>query len=72
MTSVTSRPSAYEGHLFHDEVALERRIGQVLLRAGDYLVHCAGDVSFDPPVDEGFRTNVVGTRDLLGRPSDGL
>jgi hypothetical protein len=36
--SVTSRPSAYEGHLFHDEVALERRIGQVLLRAGDYLV----------------------------------
>ena len=36
--SVTSRPSAYEGHLFHDEVALERRIGQVLLRAGDYIV----------------------------------
>ena len=36
--SVTSRPSAYEGHLFHDEVALERRVGQVLLRAGDYIV----------------------------------
>ena len=30
-------------------------------------MHCAGDVSFDPPVDEGFRTNVVGTRDLLDR-----
>ncbi len=33
----------------------------------DAVVHCAGDVSFDPPVDEGFRTNVVGTRDLLER-----
>ena len=33
----------------------------------DAVVHCAGDVSFDPPVDEGFRTNVVGTRDLLRR-----
>ena len=33
----------------------------------DAVVHCAGDVSFDPPVDEGFRTNVVGTRDLLAR-----
>ena len=36
----------------------------------DALVHCAGDVSFDPPVDEGFRTNVVGTRDLLGRMAE--
>jgi alcohol-forming fatty acyl-CoA reductase len=33
----------------------------------DAVVHCAGDVSFDPPVDEGFRTNVQGTRELLGR-----
>ena len=33
----------------------------------DAVVHCAGDVSFDPPVDEGFRANVVGTRDLLDR-----
>jgi alcohol-forming fatty acyl-CoA reductase len=33
----------------------------------DTVVHCAGDVSFDPPVDEGFRTNVVGTRELLTR-----
>ena len=33
----------------------------------DAVVHCAGDVSFDPPVDEGFRTNVQGTRDLLER-----
>lgn len=33
----------------------------------DAVVHCAGDVSFDPPVDQGFRTNVVGTRELLAR-----
>ncbi|WP_122818030.1 HAD-IB family hydrolase [Nocardioides pantholopis] len=33
----------------------------------DAVVHCAGDVSFDPPVDQGFRTNVVGTRQLLAR-----
>ncbi|MGH3454563.1 MAG: SDR family oxidoreductase, partial [Nocardioidaceae bacterium] len=33
----------------------------------DAVVHCAGDVSFDPPVDEAFETNVVGTRTLLDR-----
>ncbi|WP_139983436.1 HAD-IB family hydrolase [Nocardioides litoris] len=33
----------------------------------DAVVHCAGDVSFDPPVDEGFRANVVGVRELLER-----
>ena len=33
----------------------------------DAVVHCAGDVSFDPPVDEAFRTNVVGVRMLLDR-----
>lgn len=33
----------------------------------DAVVHCAGDVSFDPPVDDGFRTNVVGVRELLAR-----
>ncbi|AQP44480.1 HAD-IB family hydrolase [Tessaracoccus flavus] len=31
----------------------------------DVLVHCAGDVSFDPPIDQAFMTNVVGTRALL-------
>jgi len=36
--SVLSRPSAYEGHLFHDEVTLDRHIGEVQLRAGDYIV----------------------------------
>ena len=33
----------------------------------DAVVHCAGDVSFDPPVDEAFTTNVVGVRALLDR-----
>lgn len=33
----------------------------------DAVVHCAGDVSFDPPVDEAFRTNVVGVQRLLRR-----
>ena len=33
----------------------------------DAVVHCAGDVSFDPPVDEAFATNVVGVQLLLSR-----
>jgi hypothetical protein len=36
--SVTSRPNAYEGHMFHDDVQLERRCAKVVLRAGDYIV----------------------------------
>lgn len=39
----------------------------VLPRDIDVLVHCAGDVSFDPPIDQAFKTNVIGTRALLGR-----
>lgn len=31
----------------------------------DVLVHCAGDVSFDPPIDQAFMTNVIGTKALL-------
>jgi len=38
IVSVTSRPNPYEGHMFHDEVVLEKRRGQVQLRAGDYIV----------------------------------
>ncbi|OON59983.1 peptidase M14 [Massilia sp. KIM] len=38
IVSVASRPNAYEGHMFHEEVVLEKRRGQVLLRAGDYIV----------------------------------
>lgn len=33
----------------------------------DVLVHCAGDVSFDPPIDQAFTTNVVGTKALMER-----
>ena len=31
------------------------------------VVHCAGDVSFDPPIDQAFTTNVLGTKALLDR-----
>src|SRR5665647_585287 len=33
----------------------------------DVLLHCAGDVSFDPPIDQAFLTNGVGTKALLTR-----
>jgi hypothetical protein len=38
LASVSSRASAYEGHMFHDEVQVEKRRGQMLLKAGDWLV----------------------------------
>lgn len=38
-----------------------------LPRDMDVLIHCAGDVSFDPPIDKAFNTNVVGTRALMTR-----
>lgn len=38
IVAVGSRPNAYEGHMFHDDVVLEKRQGQVQLRAGDYIV----------------------------------
>ena len=28
----------------------------------DVVVHCAGDVSFDPPIDQAFTTNVMARR----------
>ena len=33
----------------------------------DIVLHCAGDVSFDPPIDKAFSTNVLGTRALIER-----
>ena len=33
----------------------------------DIVVHCAGDVSFDPPIDQAFATNVIGTKALIER-----
>jgi hypothetical protein len=45
IVSVSSRPNAYEGHMFHDDVQLEKRRADVLLRAGDYLVPLAQDAA---------------------------
>ncbi|MFZ6757797.1 M14 family zinc carboxypeptidase [Undibacterium sp. Ji50W] len=36
--SVTSRPHAYEGHLFHDEVKLQAVTRNMAAHAGDYVV----------------------------------
>ena len=36
--SVQSRAHAYEGHMFHDEVMLQRRAEIIYARAGDYLL----------------------------------
>ncbi|HEX8498909.1 MAG TPA: SDR family oxidoreductase, partial [Actinomycetales bacterium] len=33
----------------------------------DVVVHCAGDVSFDPPIHDAFATNVAGTHGLITR-----
>lgn len=33
----------------------------------DVMIHCAGDVSFDPPIDSAFKTNVIGTKALLNK-----
>nr|WP_296942857.1 M14 family zinc carboxypeptidase [uncultured Massilia sp.] len=38
IVSVSSRPHAYEGHMFHDDVRLERRRETVTIRPGDYIV----------------------------------
>jgi hypothetical protein len=38
IASVSSRPTAYEGHMFHDDVQLEKRRGTVQLRTGDVVV----------------------------------
>ena len=43
IASVSSRPNAYEGHMFHDDVQLEKRHGQVLVRAGDVIVRLDQD-----------------------------
>jgi HAD superfamily hydrolase (TIGR01490 family) len=32
----------------------------------DTIIHCAGTVSFDPPIDDAFRTNLSGVTSLYG------
>ena len=50
----------------HRHVALHEQRADLLVRSPalprdlDVLVHCAGEVSFDPPIDEGFQTNLLG------------
>ena len=36
--AVASRANAYEGHMYHDDVQLEKHVGKLQLRAGDYRV----------------------------------
>ncbi|QJD99739.1 peptidase M14 [Massilia forsythiae] len=38
VASVTPRGNAYEGHMFHDDVRLEKRRAVATLRAGDWIV----------------------------------
>jgi hypothetical protein len=38
IASVTSRPTAYEGHMYHDEVQLEARTGSFTVQPGDYFI----------------------------------
>jgi len=59
IVSVASRPNAYEGHMFHDDVQLEQRRGQVLLRAGDVIV----------PLDQDKARYVVETLEPLAHDS---
>jgi alcohol-forming fatty acyl-CoA reductase len=48
---------------------LEGDLGDLpALPAGlDVVVHCAGDVSFDPPIQDAFATNVMGTHALVSK-----
>ena len=43
--SVDARPDAYEGHMFHDALALETRRGQVAVRKGDYRIALDQDMA---------------------------
>jgi len=59
IAAVTSRAHAYEGHMFHDEVQLERRRETVTVRAGDYIV----------PLDQDQARYVVETLEPLAHDS---
>ena len=41
--SVVSRPGAYEGRMFHDQVELEKREARLPVRAGDFWIPLAQD-----------------------------
>ena len=58
------------------QAMLEERVGVVegdfsqealeLPNGLDVVIHCAATVAFDPPIDEGFRTNLLGAVALYG------
>lgn len=56
--AVAERVSLVEGDIGHGQPALPDDL--------DVVIHCASTVSFDPPIDEAFRTNVHGTTNLYG------
>ncbi len=56
--ALAARVEVVEGDL-SDVPALPRDL--------DVVVHCAGEVSFAPPIQEAFAANVVGTQHLLDR-----
>lgn len=59
INSVTSRPTAYEGHMFHDDVQLDKRRATVQLRAGDVIV----------PLDQDKAKYIVETLEPLAHDS---
>jgi hypothetical protein len=54
-----ARANAYEGHMFHDEVRIERRRARVQLRRGDWII----------PLDQDRARYVVETLEPLGHDS---
>jgi hypothetical protein len=59
IVSVSSRPTAYEGHMFHDDVQLDKRRATVQLRAGDVIA----------PLDQDKARYVVETLEPLAHDS---
>ncbi|TFW25777.1 peptidase M14 [Massilia arenosa] len=56
---VSPRPNAYEGHMYHDEVALEPRTATVTLKAGDWWI----------PLDQEKARYAVETLEPMGHDS---
>jgi HAD superfamily hydrolase (TIGR01490 family) len=63
---------ALEGLLAERVTVIEGDLSAVPELPGDLdvVIHCAGDVAFDPPIDAAFDTNVGGTERLLRAVQD--
>jgi hypothetical protein len=59
IASVQSRPTAYEGHMFHDGVEVEARTGTFQLNVGDYII----------PLDQDHARYAVETLEPQGHDS---